>query len=129
MVKKNKDDSQGEILYQKKDQNQEAVRPIPLKESPHVAQQGVGDNQRTNTLILKITSRLDQRMDGVPKFQVEKDAIKRKIICESHSSSVTVFTQNEVDGIIISAKWTRVLSDERRSERHHRETSNIEAAE
>ena len=40
--------------------------------------QALGDLQRLDRP--KITSRLDQRINGVPKFQVEQDATGREII-------------------------------------------------
>ena len=65
VVKRNKDDSQSEILVQKKDQIREEVRHFRLKESPKAAQQAVGNHQRSDRPILKITPRIDQRIDGV----------------------------------------------------------------
>ena len=77
VVRRIQDDSQGEILHKKKDQIREAVRHIRLKESPYAAQRAVGNHQRNDRPILQITPRSDQRIDGVPKFQVEQDPCRR----------------------------------------------------
>ena len=61
VVKRNKDDSHGEIPYQKKDQIDEEVRKIRSKESPCAAQRAVGNHQQNDRPIL------NQRINGVPK--------------------------------------------------------------
>ena len=55
VVKRNKNDSEGDILDQKKDQIPGTVRHIRLKESPYAAHQPVGNHQRRDKQILKFT--------------------------------------------------------------------------
>ena len=60
VVTSNKDDSQGEILSQKKkDQIREEVRHIRSKEGPYAARRAVGNHQGLDRPILEITSRID----------------------------------------------------------------------
>ena len=66
-----------QIFHQKKDQIRDEVRHIRLKENPNAAQQG--DHQRLDRPILKILSRIDQSINGLPKNQVEQDAARREI--------------------------------------------------
>ena len=81
VVKTNEEDSQGEILfYQQQDQVGEEVRHICLKESPRAAQRAVGNHQRIDRPILKVTPRIDQPINGVSKFQIEQESTGREII-------------------------------------------------
>ena len=110
--------SRGEIHYQEKSIREE-VRHVRLKENPDAAQQAVGDHQRLDRHILKITKELLVHLN----FQVEQDpTYKKSNHCESHSSSITVIKQSEVDGRIVSANWTKSPTDHRRDERNHRGT-------
>ena len=58
VVKRNDDDSRGEINHQKKDQIREEVRHIRLKENQNERQQAVGDHQRLDRHTLKIAKEL-----------------------------------------------------------------------
>ena len=80
VVKRNKDDSHGEILEQKNDQIGEEVRYRRLKDSPYAAQRSVGNHQRSDKTILKITPRIDQIIHGIPTFQVEQGSTRIDII-------------------------------------------------
>ena len=86
VVKTNKDFSPGEMFYQKKDQIREDVRHIRLKESPHAAQRAVGKHQRIDTPILKITPRIDQRIDGESQFRLQQDPTRNEIISVKYYS-------------------------------------------
>ena len=69
-----------EILHHEKDQLHGEVRHIRLKEKANAAQRAAGNHQRVDRPILKITPRIDQRIDGVPKVQVEQDPTRREVI-------------------------------------------------
>ena len=58
VVKRNEDDSRGEINHQKKDQIREEVHHIRLKQNQNEAQQAVDDHQRLNRHTLKIAKEL-----------------------------------------------------------------------
>ena len=79
------------FFLKKKNQIREEVRHIRLKESPYTAQRAVGNHQRIDRPILKITPRIDQRIHGVPNFQVEQDPTRTGIIanltCQALQSS------------------------------------------
>ena len=67
---------------EKKNQSREEVRHTRLRESPYAAQRAVGNHQRSDRPILKITPRIDQRINCVPKFRGELDPTRREIIAD-----------------------------------------------
>ena len=79
-VKTNKDDPPFDILQQEQDQIPEDVRHIRLKESPHVAQRAVGNNQRIDRLIRKITRDLTKALVVDEKFLFGQDPSRREIV-------------------------------------------------
>ena len=56
------------------------VSRVRLKEHPNAAQQPVGDHQRFDRPVQKITPRIDQRISGLPEFQIEQGVTRREII-------------------------------------------------
>ena len=56
------------------------IRVRFLKGSPCAAKRAADHHQRSDNQILKITPRIGQRFNGVPKFQIEQDPTRREII-------------------------------------------------
>ena len=66
-------------FFIEKDQIREEVCHFLFKRNPYVKKQIASNHQRIDRPILIFTPRMDQILDGVPKFQVEKDLREKSL--------------------------------------------------
>ena len=99
-------------LFQKKDQIREEVLHIRLKESLFCST----NHERIDRPILKVTPRIDQRINGVPKCQVEQDPTRREFIANL-ARQVLQSSNRKAGGIIVPqhGQKTRPMSEETKS--------------